>query len=108
MELNNKQLEKLQNDPVLAVLCKDQDTYKRQLHDRGFYPLERGQEMDLYKRYTNMKRKISSTYSNTYRRQLEMVICKLHELINTMEIARQLCGKAENKVLTLPAVKFEP
>jgi hypothetical protein len=64
--------------------------------------------MDLYKRYTNMKRKISSTYSNIYRRRLEMVICKLRESINTMEIARQLSGKAENKVLTLPAVKFEP
>jgi hypothetical protein len=32
----------------------------------------------------------------------------VHESINTMEIARQLSGKTENKVLTLPAVKFEP
>jgi hypothetical protein len=32
----------------------------------------------------------------------------LHESINTMEIARQLSEKAENKVLTLPAVEFEP
>jgi hypothetical protein len=49
-----------------------------------------------------------STYSNMYRKRLETVICMLHESINTMEIARQLSGKAENKVLTLPAVEFEP
>jgi hypothetical protein len=42
-----------------------------------------------------------------YRKRLETVIRKFYDLINTMEIARQLSGKAANKVLTLPAVKFE-
>jgi hypothetical protein len=106
-ELDNKQQEKLRNDPVLAVLRKDRDTYKRQLHDRGFYPLERGQGTDLYKRYEDTKRKIGSTYSNMYRKRLETVIREFHESIDTMEIARQLCGKAANEVLTLPAVEFE-
>jgi hypothetical protein len=41
-ELGNKQQKKLRNNPVLAALRKDQETYKRQLHDQGFYLLERG------------------------------------------------------------------
>jgi hypothetical protein len=61
-ELDNKQQEKLQNDPALAMLRKEREVYKEQLYDQGFYPLLKGEGTDLYKKYEDTKRKLSSTY----------------------------------------------
>ena len=106
-ELDDEQQEKLRNDPALAVLRKERETYKRQLHDRGFNPLAQGQGTDLYKKYEDTKRKIGSTYQSLYRERLEAAIREFHDSIDTIEIARQLSGKAATEVLTLPAVEFE-
>jgi hypothetical protein len=62
--------------------------------------------MDLYQKY-DTKRKIGSTYQRLYREQLESPIREFHDSIDTIEIARQLSGKAAAEVLTLPAVEFE-
>tara|TARA_R110002003_G_scaffold54_2_gene4683 strand:- start:271 stop:1296 length:1026 start_codon:yes stop_codon:yes gene_type:complete len=106
-ELDDAQQEELRNDPALAVLRKERETYKGQLHDQGFYPLSKGQGTDLYKKYEDTKRRISSTYQRLYREQLESAIREFHESIDTIEIARQLSGKATAEVLTLPALGFE-
>jgi hypothetical protein len=81
--------------------------YKEQLHDQGFRPLAMGQGTDLYKEYDDTKRKIGSTYQKLYREGLESAIREFHDSIDTIEIAKQLSGKAAVEVLTLPAVEFE-
>ncbi|KAI4636731.1 hypothetical protein J4E93_011001 [Alternaria ventricosa] len=106
-ELDDAQQEALRNDPALAVLHKERETYKRQLHDQGFYPLSKGHGTDLYKKYEDTKRKIGSTYQMLYRGRLELAIREFHDSIDTIEIARQLSGKAAAEVLTLPAFEFE-
>ncbi|EMD65860.1 hypothetical protein COCSADRAFT_310320 [Bipolaris sorokiniana ND90Pr] len=106
-ELDDAQQEALRNDPALAVLRKERETYKRQLHDQGFHPLSKGHGTDLYKKYENTKRKIGSTYQMLYRERLESAIREFHDSIDTIEIARQLSGKAAAEVLTLPAFEFE-
>lgn len=106
-ELDDEQQEKLRNDPALVVLREERETYKKQLHAQGFHPLAKGQGTDLYKKYEETKRKIGSTYQNLYRERLETVIREFHDSIDTIEIARQLSGKAATEVLTLPAVEFE-
>tara|TARA_R110002003_G_scaffold2468_2_gene24368 strand:+ start:676 stop:1506 length:831 start_codon:yes stop_codon:yes gene_type:complete len=106
-ELDDAQQDALRNDPALAVLRKERETYKGQLHDRGFHPLSKGQGTDLYKKYEDTKRKIGSTYQRLYRERLESAIREFHESIDTIEIARQLSGMAAAEVLTLPAVEFE-
>jgi hypothetical protein len=104
-ELDDAQQEALRNDPALAVLRKEREMYKGQLHDQGFLPLSKG--TDLYKKNEDTKRKIGSTYQRSYRERLESAICEFHESIDTIEIARQLSGMAAAEVLTLPAVEFE-
>lgn len=89
------------------ALREERERCKTQLYDQGFYPLAQGEGPDLYERYENTKRKISSTYQNMYRERLEAAIREFHESINTIEIARQLSRKAATKVLTLPAIEFE-
>ncbi|KAF2826068.1 hypothetical protein CC86DRAFT_294249 [Ophiobolus disseminans] len=42
-----------------------------------------------------------------YREPLETAIREFHKSIDTIEIARQLSGKAATEVLTLLAVEFE-
>ncbi|KAL1593050.1 hypothetical protein SLS59_009375 [Nothophoma quercina] len=106
-ELDDAQQEELRNDPALAVLRKERETYKGQLHDQGFQPLSKGQGTDLYKKYEDTKRKIGSTYQRLYRERLDAAYNEFHESIDTIEIARQLSGKAAVEVLTLPAVEFE-
>ncbi|KAI1510323.1 DUF3435 domain containing protein [Pyrenophora tritici-repentis] len=106
-ELDDAQQEALRNDPALAVLREERETYKEQLHDQGFHPLSKGQGTDLYKKYEDSKRKISSTYQRLYRERLDAAYNEFHESIDTIEIARQLSGKAAAEVLTLPAVEFE-
>ncbi|KAF1343436.1 hypothetical protein EJ07DRAFT_149673, partial [Lizonia empirigonia] len=106
-ELNDAQQEELRNDPALAVLRKERETYKGQLHDQGFQPLLKGQGTNLYKKYEDTKRKLSSTYQRLYRERLDSVYNQFHESIDTIEIARQLSGKAAAEILTLPAVEFE-
>ncbi|KAF1364070.1 hypothetical protein EJ07DRAFT_162583 [Lizonia empirigonia] len=97
----------LRNDPALAILRREREVYKEQLHDQGFYPLSKGEGTDLYKKYEDTKRKIGSTYQRLYRERLESAVREFHESIDTIEIARQLSGMAADKVLTLPAVEFE-
>ncbi|KAF1343495.1 hypothetical protein EJ07DRAFT_186564 [Lizonia empirigonia] len=104
-ELNDAQQEELRNDPALAVLRKERETYKGQLHDQGFQPLLKGQGTNLYKKYEDTKRKLSSTYQRLYRERLDSVYNQFHESIDTIEIARQLSGKAAAEILTLPAPK---
>jgi hypothetical protein len=106
-ELDDEQQEKLRNDAALAMLRKEREVYKEQLHDQGFYPLSKGEGTDLYKKYEDTKRKLGSTYQKLYRERLESAVCDFHESIDTIEIARQLSGMAADKVLTLPAVEFE-
>lgn len=106
-ELDDAQQEALRNDPALAVLREERETYKGQLHDQGFCPLSKGQGTDLYKKYEDIKRKIGSTYQRLYRERLESAIREFHESIDTIEIARQLSGMVAAEVLTLPAVEFE-
>jgi hypothetical protein len=106
-ELDHEQREKLRNDSALTILREQRDSYKNELYDQGFYPLSKGQGTDLYKRYENTKRKIGSTYQKLYRERLESAIHEFHDSIDTIEIARQLSGRAAVEVLTLPAVEFE-
>lgn len=106
-ELDDAQQEALKNDLALVVLRKERETYKEQLYDQGFQPLAKGQGTDLYKKYEETKRKIVSTYQRLYRVRLDSAIREFHESIDTIEIARQLSGKAAAEVLTLPAVEFE-
>jgi len=106
-ELDDEQKEKLQNDPTLVVLRGERETYKEQLRDQGFYPLAKGKETDLYKKYEEAKRKIGSIYQSLCRERLETAIREFHDSIDTIEIARQLSRKAATEVLTLPAVEFE-
>ncbi|KAF1838361.1 hypothetical protein BDW02DRAFT_636434 [Decorospora gaudefroyi] len=106
-ELDDEQQEVLRNDPALAILRREREAYKEQLHDQGFYPLSKGEGTDLYKKYEDTKRKIGSTYQRLYRERLESAVREFHESIDTIEIARQLSGMAADKVLTLPAVEFE-
>lgn len=106
-ELDNEQQEKLRDDPALVILRMERKAYKVQLQDQGFRPLVKGQGTDLYKKYEDTNRKIGSTYQRLYRERLESAIREFHESIDTIEIARQLSGKAAVEVLTLPAVEFE-
>jgi hypothetical protein len=106
-ELDDEQQEALRNEPALAALREERERCKTQLYDQGFYPLAQGEGTELYKKYENTKRKIGSTYQNMYRERLETAIRGFHESIDTIEIARQLSGKAATEVLTLPAVEFE-
>jgi hypothetical protein len=106
-ELDDKQQDKLRNDPALATLQKEREAYKAQLYDQGFRPLSKGKGTDLFNKYEDTKRKIGSTYQRLYRERLESAVCEFHESIDTIEIARQLGGMAADKVLTLPAVEFE-
>jgi hypothetical protein len=106
-ELDNKQQKKLQNDSALAILRKDQEAYKAQLHSQGYRPLSKGKGTNLCNKYDNTKRKMTSTYQRLYRERLESAVRKFHESINTIEIARRLGRMAADKVLTLLAVEFE-
>jgi hypothetical protein len=106
-ELHDAQQETLRKDPALATLRKERNLYKRKLHDRGFQPLSKGQGTDLYKKYEDANRKIGSTYQRLYRERLDSAIHEFHESIDTIEIAKQLSGRAAAEVLTLPAVEFE-
>jgi hypothetical protein len=106
-KLNDTQKEELWNDPALAALRKERETYKGQLHDQGFRPLSQGQGTDLYSMYEDTKRKIGSTYQRLYKNRLDSAIHGFHESIDTVEIARQLSGKPAVEFLTLPAVEFE-
>ncbi|KAF1935000.1 hypothetical protein EJ02DRAFT_487434, partial [Clathrospora elynae] len=105
--LDDEQWKKLRNDPALAILCKEQEAYKAQLHGQGCRPLSKGKGTNLCNKYKDTKQKMSSTYQRLYREQLESAVRKFYELINTIEIARQLSRMAADKVLTLPAVEFE-
>jgi hypothetical protein len=106
-ELDDEQLEKLRNDPALAILCKQREVYKEQLYNQGFYLLSKSKGTDLYQKYEDTKRKLSSTYQKLYRERLESAVRDFHESIDTIEIAKQLSRMAADKVLTLPAVEFE-
>ncbi|KAH6875173.1 hypothetical protein BKA58DRAFT_418766 [Alternaria rosae] len=106
-ELDNAQQEELQNNLALAILRKEREVCKEQLYNQGFYPLSKGEGTDLYKKYKETKRKISSTYQKLYRERLESAVREFHKSINTIKIARQLSRMAAEKVLTLPAVKFK-
>ncbi|KAF2193897.1 hypothetical protein K469DRAFT_548723, partial [Zopfia rhizophila CBS 207.26] len=53
------------------------------------------------------KREIGSTYQKLHRIRLDEAIRAFHDSVDTIEIARQLSGKAATEVLTLPTVEFE-
>jgi hypothetical protein len=106
-KLDDEQQEKLRNDPALATLRKEREVYKEQLYNKGFHPLSKGKGTDLYGKYEDTKRKLSSTYHKLYRERLESAVRDFHDSIDTIEIAKQLSGMAADKVLTLPAVEFE-
>ena len=46
-------------------------------------------------------------HQKLYRERLEKAIRELHDSIDTIEIARQLSGKAATEILTLPTAEFE-
>jgi hypothetical protein len=106
-ELDEEQRKKLRNDPALAILRKEREAYKAQLHGQGCRPLTKGKGTDLCNKYDDTKRKMNSTYQRLYRERLESAVREFHESIDTIEIARQLTGMAADKVPTLPAVEFE-
>ncbi|KAF2844512.1 hypothetical protein T440DRAFT_548498 [Plenodomus tracheiphilus IPT5] len=106
-ELDNEQKGRLRNDPAITILRGEREVYKNQLYDQGLRPLVEGEGTDFYKKYEDTKRKIGSTYQRLYRERLYSAIHEFHESIDTIEIAKQLSGKAAAEVLTLPAIEFE-
>jgi hypothetical protein len=77
------------------------------LKDEGFYPLAAGKGTRLHDKYEKKKRELASTYQQLHWIWLNEVIREFHNLIDTIEIARQLSGKPATEVLTLPMVEFE-
>lgn len=107
IELNDNQQKEVGNDPLLVGLRGKRERYKQKLKDRGFYPLAEAKGTPLHDKYEKIKKKISSTYQQLHRLKLNEVIRAFHDSIDTIEIARQLSGKAAVEVLTLPTVEFE-
>ena len=106
-ELNDDQLEELRNHPELRALRNERGEYKDQINSAGFYPVTEAKGTNLYQQYEDTKRKIGTTYQRLHRERLNKAIRDFHKSIDTIEIARQLSGKAPTEVLTLPRVEFE-
>ncbi|KAF2726606.1 hypothetical protein EJ04DRAFT_391195, partial [Polyplosphaeria fusca] len=106
-ELNDKQLDEVRNHPNLVALRVERTRYKEQLYAQDYYPLAAAKGTDLYKKYMDTNSKISSTYQKLHRERLTVAIREFHNTIDSIEIAKQLCGEAATEVLRLPAVEFE-
>jgi hypothetical protein len=106
-ELNDDQQQEVRNDPMLVALRQVREKYKQKLYDQGFRPLSKANGTRLHEKYEKVQRKIGSTYQKLHRIRLNEAIREFHDSIDTIEIARQLSGKAATEVLTLLAVEFE-
>ena len=62
---------------------------------------------DLYKRYKDIKCKISSTTQKLYRQRFDKAICSFHNSVDMIEMARQVNGNTTTEILTIPTVEFE-
>lgn len=62
---------------------------------------------NLYKRYKDIKHKISSTTQKLYRQRFDKAIRDFHNLVDTIEIARHLNGNTTIEILTIPTVDLE-
>ncbi|OAL56175.1 hypothetical protein IQ07DRAFT_639770 [Pyrenochaeta sp. DS3sAY3a] len=107
IELNDDQQREVRNNPVLVALRQERETYKKKLNKQGFHPLSKAKGTCLYDKYKQKNKEIASTYQQLHRVRLKEVIRAFHDSIDTIEIARQLSGKAAAEVLTLPPVEFE-
>lgn len=107
IELNDDQQKEVRNDPMLVALRQKRERYKQRLRDQGFYPLSSAKGTHLHDKYEKINKKIASTYQQLHRIRLNEAIRAFHDSIDTIEIARQLSGKAATEVLTLPTVEFE-
>jgi len=107
IELDNDQLEEVRNNPKLRALCNEREEYKNCIYDKGLYPITKAKGTKLYQQYKETKRNIGTTYQRLQRERLITAIREFYDLIDTIEIARQLSGKGPTKVLTLPRVEFE-
>jgi hypothetical protein len=105
--LDNDQLEEVRNNPELVALRNERENFKNQIYDQGYYPITTAEGTELYKRYKDAKRKISSTYQKLHRQRFDKAILDFHESVDTIEIARQLSRNTATDVLALPTVEFE-
>jgi len=106
-ELNSRQLDEVKNHPDLVALRTERTECKVELHAQGYNPLRKAKGTDLYKKYVDTNLKAHSTYQKLHRERLAAAIREFHDTIDSIEIAKQLGGKAATEVLTLPAVEFE-
>ena len=106
-ELSPEQKAQIRKDPVLAALRQDRERYKRQLYHDGFRPLITAKGTQLYEKYEQKQREISSAYQRLQRVRLDEAIRTFYDCVDTEEITRQLSGKPATEILTLPAVEFE-
>jgi hypothetical protein len=63
------------------------------LKDKGFYLLTASKGTYLYNKYKRKKQELASTYQQLHQIQLNEVIRKFHNSINTIKITQQLSGK---------------
>ena len=105
--LTDDQQEQVRNDAVLVALREDREECKEELRSQGHWPLVKAQGTKLYEKYSEITKDIGSTYQSLRRTKLAGVIKAFHDSIDTIEIARQLNGKAAEEVLTLPSIEFE-
>lgn len=106
-ELDDDQKKKVRDNPLLVALREEREAYKYQLYDKGFYPLPKAEGTPPYKKIKETDRKIGSTSQKLHRDRSDQTLLEFHDSIDTIEIARQLSGKAATEVLTLPSIEVE-
>jgi hypothetical protein len=107
VELSDEQKNEVRNDPLLVALRDERETYKSKLREQGIHRLTNAKGTPLYAKYEEANRKVNSVSEKLRRVRLTEAIRTFHDSIDTIEIAKQLSGKAATEVLTLPTIEFE-
>lgn len=106
-QLNVKDKEALYRNPLLVSLREERTRLKEELYKQGFATLLEAKGTALHQKYLGVNREIVSTYQRLSRETIDAIIRDFHDSVDTIEVARQLSGKAATDVLTLPATDFE-
>lgn len=106
-DLNNEQKKELQNDPKLIKLRQERSEYTRLLHDQGYRPVSKAKGTSLYKEYQRKVSSISSTYQTLHRQKLHQTVIAFHKSIDSIEIEKQIKGKAVTEILVRKTAEFE-
>lgn len=105
--LSDRHKEVLYRNPSMVSLREERTRLREELYKQGYATLCEAKGSTLHQNYLETNREIVSTYQRLSRETLDALIRDFHDSVDTLEVARQLSGKAATDVLTLPATDFE-